>query len=272
MLFSCSESSEMHCKICNSGTAPAFTAKILGKYDAVYFRCGACGFMQTEEPHWLAESYASAINEIDLGPVNRAITSAKMIEGVILSTFDSTAKFVDYGAGYGVLVRLMRDRGFNFYWHDVYCQNLFAKHFVAVPGAKFELLTAFEVFEHLVDPLTEIRSMLDYSENLLFSTLLVPQQAQTATDWWYFAPEHGQHVSFYTVGALQAVAKMFDLHLCTDGSGAHLLSRKPVSDRIFRFFAGGGLASQMARRLLRTRMRKKSLLLDDFHAVSGHRI
>jgi hypothetical protein len=30
--------------------------------------------MQTEEPHWLAESYASAFNEIDIGPVNRAIS------------------------------------------------------------------------------------------------------------------------------------------------------------------------------------------------------
>ena len=262
----------MQCKICNARAASAFTAKILGKYDAVYFRCGACGFMQTEEPHWLAESYASAIYDCDLGPVNRAITSSRLIEGLILSAFDSTAKFVDYGAGYGVLVRLMRDRGFNFYWHDVYCQNLFAKHFVAVPGTKFELLTAFEVFEHLVDPLSEIKSMLDYSDNLLLSTLLVPQRVQTATDWWYFAPEHGQHVAFYTVEALQVVARIFKLHLCTDGIGTHLLSRKQISNRLFQFFVRETLACQMARRLLRTRMRKKSLLPDDVHAVSGHRI
>jgi Methyltransferase domain len=260
----------MQCKICNSETAPAFTARILGKYEAVYFRCRSCGFMQTEEPHWLAESYASAINEIDLGPVNRAITSSKLIEGLILSTFDKLAKFIDYGAGYGVLVRLMRDRGFDFYWQDAYCENLFAKHFVAEPGTTFELLTAFEVFEHLVNPLAEIKLMLDYSDNVLFSTLLVPQKAQAATDWWYFAPEHGQHVAFYTVEALQVVAKIFDLHLCTDGIGMHLLSRKPVSNRIFRFFTHETFTAQVARRLLRTRMPKKSLLLDDFYAVSGH--
>jgi 2-polyprenyl-3-methyl-5-hydroxy-6-metoxy-1,4-benzoquinol methylase len=260
----------MLCKICNSGATAAFIARILGKYDAVYYRCVACGFMQTEEPHWLAESYASAINEIDLGPVNRAITSSKLIEGLILSTFDKAARFIDYGAGYGVLVRLMRDRGFDFYWQDAYCANLFAKHFVAEAGTTFELLTAFEVFEHLVDPLTEIKSMLDYSNNLLFSTLLVPQRAQTVTDWWYFAPEHGQHVAFYTVEALQVIAKIFNLHLCTDGIGTHLLSRKPASNRLFRFFAHETLAAQIARRLLRTRMHKKSLLLDDFHAVSGH--
>ena len=205
-----------------------------------------------------------------MAPVEGAITGSKMIEGLILRTFNKAAKFVDYGAGYGVLVRIMRDRGYDFYWQDAYCENLFAKHFVAKPGIKFELLTAFEVFEHLVDPLTEIKSMLDYSSNLLFSTLLVPQGARTATDWWYFAPEHGQHVAFYTVDALKVVAKKFDLHLCTDGIGTHLLSRKPVSNRVFRFFTHETLASQIARRLMRTRMHKKSLLLDDFHAVSGN--
>jgi hypothetical protein len=262
----------MQCKICNSTTTPAFSAKVLGKYDAVYFRCSSCGFMQTEEPHWLAESYASAINEIDLGPVNRAITSSKLIEGLILSTFDQSAKFIDYGAGYGVLVRLMRDRGFDFYWHDVYCQNLFAKQFVAKPTTRFELLTAFEVFEHLVDPLAEIEAMLSYSDNLLFSTLIVPPRAQKASDWWYFAPEHGQHIAFYTRESLETLANTFKLHLCTDGVGMHLLSRKVVSNRLFRFFSRGTLVSQIARQLLRTRMLKKSLLADDFQAVSGHQI
>src|SRR5258708_1857264 len=98
-----SGSCAMHCRICQSAAAPVFTAKVLGKYDVVYFRCGSCGFMQTEEPHWLKESYESAINEIDLGPVNRAIVGSKLIEGVILSSFDVNAKFVDFGAGYGVL-------------------------------------------------------------------------------------------------------------------------------------------------------------------------
>jgi hypothetical protein len=74
----------MRCKICQAEAATAFTAKILGKYDAACFRCTSCGFMQTEEPHWLAESYASAINEIDIGPVNRAMTASSLIEGIIL--------------------------------------------------------------------------------------------------------------------------------------------------------------------------------------------
>jgi Methyltransferase domain len=260
----------MQCKVCHATTTAAFTSKILGKYDATYFRCSSCGFMQTEEPHWLAESYASAINDIDLGPINRAITGSRLVQGIILSSFDKDAKFVDYGAGYGVLVRLMRDRGFDFYWHDRYCKNIFAQHFVAEPGMKFELLTAFEVFEHLVDPLHEIEAMLGYSGNLLFSTLIVPSHVKEAADWWYFGPEHGQHIAFYTIASLQVLAKHFNMHLSTDGAGLHLLSQKPVSNHLFRFFANETLASKITRRLLRLKLRKQSLLVDDFRGVSGY--
>jgi hypothetical protein len=186
---SSSASSHRSTRRCRAASTPTFAAKILGKYDTVYYRCGSCGFMQTEEPHWLKESYASAINEIDLGPVSRAISGAKLIEGLILSSFDKDASFIDYGAGYGLLVRLMRDRGFDFCWRDLHCENLFAKHFVAKPVMKFELLTAFEVFEHLDDPLSEIQTVRT-SDNLLFSTLLVPERVQIASDWWYFGPEH----------------------------------------------------------------------------------
>lgn len=262
----------MRCRICQTPATPAFTARVLNKHDVTYRRCPACGFMQTEEPFWLGEAYASAINSIDLGPVNRAITGGRLVEGIILSSFDKDAQFVDYGGGYGVFVRYMRDNGFDFYWQDQYCENLFAKHFVAQPGATFELLTAFEVFEHLVDPLQEIETMLTFSSNILFSTLLVPGPVTAAADWWYFGPDHGQHVAFFTVPALQHVARRFGLHLCSNGRDMHLLSKKPVSPRMFRFFAEDSRKAKLARRLLRRRMRRQSLLMDDFRMVSGYTV
>ena len=228
--------------------------------------------MQTEAPHWLAESYASAIDETDIGPVNRAITGSWQTEGVILSSFDPSAKFIDYGAGYGVFVRLMRDRGFDFYWQDIYCQNLFARHFVAQPGTKYELLTAFEVFEHLVDPLAEVERMLSYSRNLLFSTLLMPANVSMVEDWWYFSPGHGQHVAFYTVPALEIIAKRFALHLSSNGRDTHLLSERPISKKIFNLSIKDSRLLRVARPVLRRRMARRSLLVEDFEAVSGHKL
>ena len=84
--------------------------------------------------------------------------------------FDAKARFIDYGGGYGPFVRRMRDLGYNFYWTDRYCQNLFAKGFVADArfSRKFELLTAVEVFEHLVDPWEEIQAMARLCDNIFY--------------------------------------------------------------------------------------------------------
>lgn len=258
------------CKICKGPVEFAFSKVIIGKYEASYHRCRSCGFMQTDEPFWLDESYASAINDIDLGPVNRAVTGARLLEGVILSNFNPQGRFVDYGAGYGVLVRLMRDRGFDFYWHDPHCQNLFAKHFQVTPGSRHDLLSAFEVFEHLSDPLMEIERMLEMADNIMFSTLLIPKKM--TPEWWYFGAEHGQHIAFYTIPALETIARRFGLHLASDGEGMHLLSKRKSSDRMIRFFVQDSKWAQLARWWLRRRLRTSSLLEDDFHAVSGHRI
>lgn len=225
--------------------------------------------MQTEEPHWLSESYASAITDLDLGPVNRAITGARIVESVIVSAFDPNAKFIDWGGGYGVFTRLMRDMGYDFYWRDAYCQNLFAKQFVASTGSRYELMTCFEVFEHYAEPMAEIEAMLKFSPNILFTTEVPPTDLRAVTDWWYLAPEHGQHIAFYSVPSLKFIASSFKLHLATDGKALHLLSQKPVSDRMFKTIARDRRASKIIRSIGRRRLRKGSLLHEDFRAITG---
>lgn len=258
------------CKICDASSTVIFSADVLGKYRTAYHQCGNCGFIQTDEPHWLSESYTSAINDGDLGPINRAVVTSKQIEGLLLGMFDKTAKFVDYGAGYGVLVRLMRDMGFDFYWEDPYCENIFAKHFVANPDEHYELLTAFEVFEHLADPIGGTKIMARYSDNIFFSTLLIPKDFKH--DWWYLAPQHGQHVAFYTQRALEILGEKLGLHLCTDGVGTHLLSRMTLSNQQFRFFMSGRFVARIARKLLRRRLKQQTLLNDDMKKVAGYTI
>ncbi len=262
----------MQCRICHSTSEFIFKGKILQKYDVSYFRCPNCEFMQTEEPYWLAEAYSSAISDLDLGPVNRAITGARVVESTILLAFDPNARFIDWGGGYGVFTRLMRDKGYDFYWRDAYCQNLFAKHFVADADSGYELMTCFEVFEHLVQPMAEIEAMLKLSPNILFTTLLPPSRLHAATDWWYLTPEHGQHISIYSVPALQFIAGKFGLQLSTDGSGTHLLSQKPVSGRLFKAVVHDRRVSQVIRKIGRRKLRKGSLLMDDFRAVTGWKV
>lgn len=254
----------MTCKICGSPSDFVFRKTVLGKYPVAYFRCRACRFIQTEHPHWLAESYESAITSLDIGLVERNIVSSRLVSAIIRALFNKNGRFIDYGGGYGLFVRLMRDRGFDFYRQDRYCENLFSKNFdvedANVQG-KHELLTAFELFEHLEDPLTETAAMLEYADNILFSTELQPADQRKLNDWWYVAPETGQHIAFYTPASLKVIAQNFGLHLCSVGT-YHLLSRKKQNNLLF------GMATKRPfQRLVNGTAPTKSLLQSDFAFV-----
>lgn len=259
----------MQCKICATESPPLFRKLVLKKYEVDYCRCQQCGFIQTEKPYWLDEAYSSAISDLDRGPINRAIRGSHIIEGIILNNFNPNARFIDWGGGYGVFTRLMRDLGYNLYWPDRYCQNIFAKQFVADKASSYELLTAFEVFEHLVDPLVEVESMLKCSDNLLFTTMVPPLSVNKLENWWHLTPEHAQHVSLYSIKALTVIGAKFDIHLTSDGLDTHLLSRQPVSKKMFRTIARNGRMARLLRRFKRRRLAPQSLLVKDFRAVTG---
>lgn len=222
----------MTCNICQSTTEPYLTLTILNKYSVQYLRCSDCGFIQTEQPYWLDEAYGNAITSLDIGLPRRNIHWMPVVEAVIRKWFSSDGPFLDYGGGYGLFVRLMRDQGFDFYRQDTYCENVFAKQFDISQKPewhRYELITAFEVFEHLVDPVSTVKDMLTYGDSILFSTELQPNDHVTPENWWYFIQETGQHVSLYTEAALRQLAQQFGLTLYSNGHNLHLMTRKRIN-------------------------------------------
>lgn len=222
----------MKCKICTSETRDLFESEIMNKYIIKYYQCTSCRFIQTEEPYWLEEAYEDAIAETDLGYVTRNIMFSEMNSSIIKLAFNKKAKFLDYGGGYGMFVRLMRNRGFDFYRQDVYCENLFSRHFDIEDidtKSGFEMLTAYEVFEHLPNPIEEIENMLKFSDSILFSTQIQLEKSyKSVDDWWYFTPETGQHVALYSKKSLQFIADKYNLNLYTNGRNYHLLTKKKL--------------------------------------------
>ena len=218
----------MRSKITDGETTLLFTSKVLQKHDVKYYRCNDTGFIQTEEPYWLDEAYSSAITKLDVGLLYRNLILRDRVSKIIVKDFNEAGVFLDYAGGYGAFTRLMRDNGFNFYNTDKFCQNLFAEYFDLndLPvNTRFELVSAFEVFEHLTDPIPEIQEMLKFSDNLLFSTELQPDNIQSVDDWPYFATETGQHVAFYNKASLKAIADRLGYDFYTDGSFLHLFSK-----------------------------------------------
>lgn len=256
----------MRCKICESASAPFGRTTVRGKYRAEYYVCSKCGFMQAADPIWLAEAYESAIDDLDIGTVSRAISNARITKVVIDTFFNPAARFIDYGGGYGVFTRRMRDLGYDFFLYDKYCQNLFAKNFAAdvTRGVLYDLMTSYEVFEHLPEPLVEIESLLGVSRNIIFTTELLPSPTPGIGTWWYYGVEHGQHVSFYTRRSLSHIAGRFGLHLCSNGVNLHLLTSKPVPEKWFRFVTKPVIRASLE--LLRPR---RTLLVSDFERAQA---
>ncbi|MGB0562532.1 MAG: class I SAM-dependent methyltransferase, partial [Spirulinaceae cyanobacterium] len=159
------------CKICEARSLPFAHAQVLGKYDVAYFQCTNCGFVQTEDPYWLTEAYETPITQSDYGLVARNIGFAQLTLEVITKLLDVRGRFLDYGAGYGVFAQLMRYFRLNFESYDRYCENILAPDSVVEElSGTYDLITAFEVFEHWVDPIAELDRLFQQTSNLLLST------------------------------------------------------------------------------------------------------
>jgi len=226
----------MECKICKKSMNKFGKAVILNKYNIDYYKCNYCDFICTEEPYWLEEAYQESINITDTGIMSRNLYLSKMTTIIIEFLFDSNKMFLDFAGGYGIFTRLMRDIGFDFYWHDPYSKNLLAREFEIdkAKASEIELLTSFETFEHFSYPLIEFEKMLHYSKNILFTTELVPNKEEFSKDWWYFGFEHGQHISFYSVRTLKYMAKKYHLNFYSNQKDLHLFTTKKINPFIFK--------------------------------------
>ncbi len=227
----------MKCNICGNKTSILFSKDILGKYPVNYHQCSECFFIQTDEPFWIKEAYENdAISALDTGIADRNLDNVNFISNILNKTIKGKNIFLDYGGAEGLFVRLMRDKGFNFYRYDKYAKNIYARFFdysdIDDKNSKFDVITCFEVFEHIHNPLDELKHLLNKTNVLIFSTVLQPNK--DLENWWYLIPETGQHISFYHQKTFEYICSNNDLYFYSNYYDTHIISKnkldlKPLS-------------------------------------------
>lgn len=225
----------MTCPICSQKMHPCFTTTILQKYSAQYEVCPSCSYLHANQPHWLVEAYSSAIAAADTGLVTRNILLASKVTGVLywLLAERGNGRYLDAAGGYGMLTRLMRDFGFEFYWMDKYCDNLLARGFeYNDQTGPCRAVTAMEVMEYLTDPMAFVEDILETSQSdtLIFTTELYEGTPPKPSEWWYYAFPTGQHIGFFTRHTLEVLGKKLGLYFIS-ANGIHILSRHMLSER-----------------------------------------
>ncbi len=250
----------LNCLICSNKTYLFTNGKILSKYNISYFKCPNCGFVQTEFPYWLDEAYNSAITNSDIGLISRNIELWKNVTAILKIYFPKMKKGLDYGGGYGIFTRLMRDSGFEFEWYDRYCENIFANGFEKTQD-HYDVLTAFELFEHFDNPMEQIKTLMELSDNVICSTELIPKETPAISEWWYYSEETGQHISFYSNEAMKFIASFYNRYYLSY-KNIHIFSKKTLSPKNLKLICKNNA-------LINGLIKRESLLKVDYNNITG---
>ena len=219
------ESQEL-CVVCSGNTKFLFSYEVRGEHQAALRECLVCRFTFIVNPYWLADSFSSELNDLDIGSVDRCLILADFIEVLIRAQKRSKLRFLDWGGGYGLFARIMRDRGFDFVSHDVHTRPLFVEPTEISESETFEMMTMSEVALHLTDPVPVFKKILEYTNTLVFTAVIAPNVIPD--DWWYLMPDTGQHVAIYHKETLETLANRMGVRITSDDRFFHVFHRKPL--------------------------------------------
>jgi hypothetical protein len=200
------------CPLCGDRSKTLFVRKVLGKYEANYDFCTPCDYIFVPNVYWLEEAYSEAIADIDTDiGVRNILNSLRLSAFLYFSMNDrGSGRYVDVAGGYGLLTRLMRDLGFDFYWSDPYAKNDFSRGFEYKKDiGPCKAITAFEVLEHTLNPFNFIKDRLEecQSETIIFTTETFQDGEPPSPEAWsYYAFDTGQHISFFSERGLRKLA------------------------------------------------------------------
>lgn len=227
---------QITCRLCSHSAQKVFTRDVLG-VPRQFYECQECGSLQTSMPTWLDEAYSDNISMFDTGVMLRNLNNFVLTKNVAnLLGHGDQLKILEFGAGSGMLTRMLRDTGLDAYAYDVHNAPSLAGGFAPASLGDFErqnegapkMVLAFEVFEHFTEPAASTRDLFEAQPHALLVTtdLYVGQDS----NWTYLTPFSGQHVFFYSYKALGQLAEQHGYDLISEGNTHLFLSQRHVAD------------------------------------------
>ncbi len=197
-----------------------------------YYLCRHCGYSFAPEfMRWSEAQFKERIYNEDYQLVDPDYESVRPSDNAALikKTFGAAKdeiKHLDYGGGSGLLSQLLADDGWSSTTYDPFVDD----HFPFVKtNQKFDLITAFEVMEHVPQPrqlLERLVSLCKPNGLVFFSTLIFDSGAleRFSLDWWYVAPRNG-HVSIFSDKSLKVLFAQYGMNVAHVDQNLHVAYR-----------------------------------------------
>jgi hypothetical protein len=168
-----------------------------------YFLCDQCGFCFAPElQRWSLKEFSSRIYNDDYKLVDpdcadtRPRANARWLANMF-ANYVLNIRHLDYGGGNGILSNELFAAGWNSTSYDPFFDGPLNDDL-----GRFNLITSFEVFEHVPDVnhlIVTLSSLVETEGVVLFSTYLSDGNLMRNQPlrWWYASPRNG-HVSLFS--------------------------------------------------------------------------
>jgi hypothetical protein len=117
----------------------------------------------------------------------------------------SNEPLIDYGCGSGLTARILRDVGINAYGYDTYSTPRLLMGFQTETLEGASIINLCEVAEHFPNPKSSFEHIFSCNPKVVVVQTGIFNEPNV--DWGYLAPEHGQHIFFYSEKTVSFLAK-----------------------------------------------------------------
>lgn len=175
-----------------------------------YCLCRGCGYLFAPMfQDWTREQFLERIYNDDYVAVDpdylaKRPQNSRELLNHLFGAHKESFVHLDFGGGDGHLSRLLCEDG----WDSASWDPFFDPG-SSLDGRRFDLITAFEVFEHAPDPQQMMRQLVSAAHQgtfVLFSTLVHDNAVRVSEriTWWYIGPRNGHVGAFsrYSLGLL----------------------------------------------------------------------